>query len=407
MTRHAPSQGHAEDAERTVPPPDAGQPAIAIAGLRKSYGATAVLRGVELSVPAGGITAVLGASGSGKTTLLRLIAGFDQADAGSISIAGRRVDDGHRTVSPHHRGVGYVPQDAALFPHLTVRGNIAFGMRQHRRGRLPELISLVGMNGHERRYPHQLSGGQQQRVALARALASDPEVVLMDEPFGSLDAALRGTVRGDVTRILADSGTTAILVTHDQDEALSLAGHIAYLDAGQITAHGTPRELYDHPPTPRIAAAIGTANILDGEIAGDRVHCALGILPASQADGSQPGADPRPCRILLRPENLELSTTPSAEGSPATVSQLHYHGHDTLVDLTSDAADLSLTARITAGALPQPGQHVWITATGTPHTWSGNGSVKLYLQSPRNRVEGRRFRMSRYPDAGVSFQRCS
>jgi iron(III) transport system ATP-binding protein len=226
-----------------------------------------------------------------------------------------------------------------------------------------------GMNGYEKRYPHQLSGGQQQRVALARALATQPRVVLMDEPFGSLDAALRDTVRADVARILAENGTTVILVTHDQDEALSLAHHIACLDAGQITARGTPRELYDRPPTPQIAAAIGTANILDGEICDDRWHCALGILHAPQA-ASHPSAEPRPCRILLRPENLRLSTTPETGGGAATVIQVRYHGHDTLVDLASHDGDLALTARITARAIPQPGQHVWITTTGTPHIWA-------------------------------------
>jgi iron(III) transport system ATP-binding protein len=368
MTKYAPSGDRAADMERTSPP-SGDRPAIEIVGLRKAYGLTEVLRGVDLSVASGSITAVLGASGSGKTTLLRLIAGFDGADAGSISIAGRRVDDGHRTVSPQHRGVGYVPQDSALFPHLTVRANIAFGMPRRHRSRLPELISMVGMDGYEKRYPHQLSGGQQQRVALARALASEPQVVLLDEPFGALDAALRDTVRGDVARILADSGTTAVLVTHDQDEALSLAHRIAYLEAGQITAHGTPRELYDCPPTPQIAAAIGLANILNGELAGDQVHCALGVLRASQAAGD-PAAAPGPCQVLLRPESLRLSTDPEVDGTPAIVLQVRYHGHDTLVDLAADPDGLALTARIAGQAAPQPGQRVWITTTETPHIWT-------------------------------------
>jgi iron(III) transport system ATP-binding protein len=368
MTRYALTGDRTRDMERTCPP-IGDRPAIEIAGLRKVYGPTAVLRGVDLSVDSGTITAVLGASGSGKTTLLRLIAGFDGADAGSISIAGRRVDDGRRTVSPQHRGVGYVPQDCALFPHLTVQGNIAFGMRQGSRSRLPELISLVGMGGYEKRYPHQLSGGQQQRVALARALASEPQVVLLDEPFGALDAALRDTVRGDVARILADSGTTAVLVTHDQDEALSLADRIAYLEAGQVTAHGTPRELYDCPPTPKIATAIGLANILAGEIAGKSVHCALGILSAPRTAG-EPEEAPRPCQVLLRPEDLRLSTTPEADGSPATVLLIRYHGHDTLVDLACDADGLALTARIAGRGVPRPGQRVWITPTGSPHIWT-------------------------------------
>ena len=369
MNEHALATDTAEDTERAVLLPAEEPYAIEIAGLRKAYAATEVLRGVDLSVRHGSITAVLGASGSGKTTLLRLIAGFDQATAGTISIAGLPVDDGRRAVSPRHRGVGYVPQDSALFPHLTVRANIAFGMPRHRRSRLPDLIGMVGLTGYEKRYPHQLSGGQQQRVALARALATEPQVVLLDEPFGALDAALRDSVRSDVARILADSGTTAILVTHDQDEALSLADHIAFLDAGRLTAHETPRKLYDCPPTPQVAAAIGVANILDGEVVGDRVHCALGDLPAPQALG-EPLAGRRSCQVLLRPESLLLSTTPQADASAATVRQVRYHGHDTLVDLASDGHSLTLTARTTAREAPQPGQRVWVTTTGIPHVWA-------------------------------------
>ncbi|MCW2929213.1 MAG: Fe(3+) ions import ATP-binding protein FbpC 1 [Actinomycetia bacterium] len=380
VTAPASEEVPVNEAERAVPASAGQPPVIEIAGLRKSYGATEVLRGVDLSVARGSITAVLGASGSGKTTLLRLIAGFDEADAGTISIAGRRVDDGRRTVSAQHRGVGYVPQDSALFPHLTVRANVAFGMPRRSRARLPELLALVGLTGYEKRYPHQLSGGQQQRVALARALATEPKVVLMDEPFGALDAALRDTVRSDVARILADSGTTVILVTHDQDEALSLADHVAFLDAGTVTAHGTPRELYDRPPTPQVAAAIGIANILDGEIVGDRVRCAFGELPApgaARAPGEPAGAQQdrvRPCQVLLRPESLHLRSTPDDDASPATVRQVRYHGHDTLIDLVVDASGdadgLALTARITGRAAPQPGQRVWIATTEAPHVWT-------------------------------------
>lgn len=350
---------------------DQGVAAIQIACLAKAYGATPVLRSVSLDVPAGAITAVLGASGSGKTTLLRLIAGFDHADSGTIRIAGRLVDDGRRAARPQHRGVGYVPQDAALFPHLTAFANIAFGVPRRQRGRLPELIDLVGLTGYEKRYPHQLSGGQQQRVALARALAVAPEVVLLDEPFGSLDAALRESVRADVARILAEAGTTAVLVTHDQDEALSLASHIALLEDGRITAHGTPRDLYDSPPTPRIAAAIGTANILDGQRTGDRVTCALGTLPAAPRDSTSghAAASDRACQVLLRPEQLLLHSAAQPDGTPATVRQVHYYGHDTLIDLTSQPNGLPLTARVSGETALQPGQEVWVTITSRAFTW--------------------------------------
>jgi iron(III) transport system ATP-binding protein len=350
-----------------------GTPAIQVTALSKAYGPTPVLRSISLDIPVGSITAVLGASGSGKTTLLRLIAGFDHADAGTIAITGQLVDDGHRTVRPQHRGVGYVPQDAALFPHLTAAANIAFGVPRRHRAALPELIDLVGLAGFEKRYPHQLSGGQQQRVALARALAIKPKVVLLDEPFASLDATLRESVRADVARILADARATAVLVTHDQDEALSLASHVALLDDGQIIAHGDPRDLYSHPPTPQIAAAIGTANILDGHVTGDRVHCALGTIPAAVSGAVLTNAGPagreQPCQVLLRPEQLLLHASPQAAATPATVRQVRYHGYDTLVDLACDQDDLLLTARVTGSTTVAPGQRAWITVTIPAHTW--------------------------------------
>ena len=291
------SRGSAVDGGRHVS-------TVEITGLTKSYGSTAVLNGVDLVIPDGGVTAILGASGSGKSTLLKLIAGFEDADAGTVTIGGQLVDDGRRTIRPQHRGVGYVPQDAALFPHLTVAGNVRFGMPRSARGDLPGLIELVGLTGFETRYPHQLSGGQQQRVALARALAIRPRVVLLDEPFGALDAALRESVRTEVIEILGRSKTTTVLVTHDQDEALSLADHVAVIDDGRIVAFGSPRELYDEPPSPAIAAAIGTANILDATITANRATCLLGELPLREAavDG--------PCHLLVRPEQLSISTNP-------------------------------------------------------------------------------------------------
>ncbi|MGH3631112.1 MAG: ABC transporter ATP-binding protein [Sciscionella sp.] len=354
-------------------PPTGGQmpppaPAIDVHGLSKSYGPTPVLRSVDFTAPAGSITAVLGASGSGKTTLLRLIAGFEDADAGTITIDGCLVDDGRRTVRPQHRSVGYVPQDAALFPHLTVAANIGFGVpRRHRRQLVAELIALVGLTRYEHRYPYQLSGGQQQRVALARALAIEPNVVLLDEPFGSLDATLREAVRADVIEILIETGTTTVLVTHDQDEALSLADHIALLDTGRIIATGNPRELYDHPPTPRIAAAIGTANILTGRLTKNRLRYALGDFPVVHAATTDADA----CQLLIRPEQLSISATPRPGRVEAIVRRVRYHGHDTLIDVTVDASsDLKLVARLTGQTTIEPGQHIWITTTITPHAWT-------------------------------------
>jgi iron(III) transport system ATP-binding protein len=375
------------DLSRMTEPGPVEIPTIEIRALTKAYGSTPVLRSVSLDVRAGSITAILGASGSGKTTLLRLIAGFDHADSGRIDIAGQTVDDGHRTVPPQHRGVGYVPQDAALFPHLTVAGNVAFGLRRRERARLPQLLEMVGLTGFERRYPYQLSGGQQQRVALARALAIRPRVVLLDEPFSSLDAALRETVRSEVIEILAKTGTTTVLVTHDQDEALSLADRLAIVDAGEICAYGTPSDLYRRPPSPIIAAAIGTANVLAGQRHGAAVSCCLGTLPA---DGRDPGAvGDGPCQLLLRPEQLRLETAPDPARARAVVGHVSYHGHDTLISIsvTTPAAlhpddptgaparsglpaNPVLSARI-AGPTPlQPGQTVWVSVVGAPHVWA-------------------------------------
>ena len=213
-----------------------------ITDLHKSFGAQQVLGGLQLVAEAGSFTAVLGTSGSGKTTLLRLLAGFDRPDRGTIAIGGLVVDDETRHLAPEQRRIGYVPQEGTLFPHLSVEGNIGFGLdRGNRRARVAELLELVGLVGLGRRYPHQLSGGQQQRVALARALAIEPELVLLDEPFASLDTSLRASVRDEVRMILRASGTTAVLVTHDQDEALSLADRVAVLRHGAIAQYAPPR----------------------------------------------------------------------------------------------------------------------------------------------------------------------
>ena len=215
---------------------------LVIEGLTKSFRDTLVLRGIDLTVEPGMLTAILGASGTGKTTLLRVIAGFEPAGQGTVSLDGTVVDDGKRRLPPERRHIGYVPQDGALFPHLTVRANAAFSLpRRERRGpRADEILNLVGLAGLGHRFPHQLSGGQQQRVAIARALASRPGLVLLDEPFASLDAALRTTVRADVLSVLRSTGTTAILVTHDQDEALSAANYVAVMRDGLVTQAARP-----------------------------------------------------------------------------------------------------------------------------------------------------------------------
>jgi iron(III) transport system ATP-binding protein len=344
-----------------------GVSAIDLKAVAKSFGATVVLTDIDLTVPAGSITAVLGVSGSGKTTLLRLIAGFERLASGTISIGGRLVDDGERSVRPQHRGVGYVPQDGALFPHLTVLGNVGFGLARGERSTVGELLAVVGLTGLERRYPHQLSGGQQQRVALARALAIRPSVVLLDEPFSSLDASLRAELGRDVTRILAAAETTTVLVTHDQDEALALADQVTVLEYGRVLASSDPRSLYRDPPDLRAARSIGEANILAAVVRDEWATCALGAVPL-RANGraSVKGS----AQLLLRPEQLTLHMRPTGETVQASVVELRYRGHEGLAQLRlNDAGEETVLARVPGELALTPGQEVWVTASGPAHAW--------------------------------------
>jgi iron(III) transport system ATP-binding protein len=341
---------------------------IELRGVAKGFGATPVLTDVDLTVPTASITAVLGASGSGKTTLLRLIAGFEQLDTGTIAIGGRVLDDGRRTVRPQHRGVGYVPQDGALFPHLTVIGNVGFGLPRRERSIARELLEVVGLTGLGRRYPHQLSGGQQQRVALARALAIRPSVVLLDEPFSSLDASLRAGLGRDVARILNETATTTVLVTHDQDEALALADQIALLDGGRMIACADPHALYRDPPDLTAARSIGEANILAAQTQADRANCALGIVRLRTNGHKEPDG---PSRLLLRPEQITLHLQASAGATRATVIELHYHGHDALAELRLDHPDReTLLARVPGEMMLLTGQDVWVKVSGAGLAWS-------------------------------------
>ncbi len=336
---------------------------IELCGVAKRFGATPVLAEVELTVPAGSLTAILGSSGSGKTTIMRLIAGFDGVDAGTLSIGGRIVDDGRRTVAPQHRGVGYVPQDGALFPHLTVAANVGFGLKRRERPQALALLKRVGLGALASRYPHQLSGGEQQRVALARALAVRPRVVLLDEPFNALDASLRTELGRDVARILAESQTTAVLVTHDRSEALALADRIAVLDCGRIIAVGEPRSLYRDPADRRAATSIGEANLLAAAFDGAVARCALGevaLHPPLMGDAI--GTEHS---LLLRPEQLKLSLQAHAGAVPATVDEVYFQGHEALayVRLDDPAAE-PLLARV-PGTLTAPGgQRVWVAVRG-------------------------------------------
>jgi iron(III) transport system ATP-binding protein len=341
---------------------------LQVIGASKGFGPLDVLRGVDLSVPAGSFTAILGASGSGKTTLLRIVAGFERPDGGEIRLGGRVVDDSaHQFVACEKRQIGYVPQEGALFPHLNVGRNVAFGLvrDEHRRERVHELLELVGLSGLSRRYPHQLSGGQQQRVALARALATEPEIVLLDEPFSSLDAALRASVRADVLQVLRQAGTTSILVTHDQDEALSMADQVAVLRHGVIAQLAAPSDLYRHPHDAEVAQFLGESNLVEGSVEGTTATTALGHLTVEWgADG--PGG---PAHVMIRPEQLRIGD-PAAGGVPATVESYEYFGHDAVVRVRPEAAGLpDLVVRITGGVPLILGTRIGLSVDGVVVAW--------------------------------------
>ena len=336
--------------------------AIELRAVSKQFGTTSVIDGLDLRVEQGAILAVLGASGSGKTTLLRLIVGFERTDGGSIELGGQIVDDGRRATPAQFRGVGYVPQDGALFPHLSVLGNVSFGLPGQRRSEAGALIELVGLDGLERRYPHELSGGQQQRVALARALAIRPSVVLLDEPFSSLDASLRSGLGQDVVRILRETGTTTVLVTHDQDEALAFADLVAVLRDGQVAALDDPRGLYRDPPDILAARDIGDSNVLAAEVHDGVARSALGDIPIHLHDHAIPDG---PARVLVRPEQLALVEQVGARPPDARVVSVQFHGHDALVTIRlATPADDLLIARVPGEQELIPDQPVWVRVIG-------------------------------------------
>jgi iron(III) transport system ATP-binding protein len=341
---------------------------LAVTGLHKAFGTHPVLTGVDLEVPAGSLTAILGPSGSGKTTLLRLLAGFERADAGTITIGDVLVDGPGEHTPPERRRIGYVPQEGSLFPHLTVESNVGFGLaaRERRGGKVPAMLEAVGLGGFGKRYPHQLSGGQQQRVALARALAIEPAVVLLDEPFSSLDAQLRASVRADVQEIFRRSGTTAVLVTHDQDEALSIADRVAALRDGKIAQYATPEELYRRPANPELASFIGDANLLEGVLNGDVVKTLLGNLPLG-ADVTIPAGTSQ-VTVLVRPEQIELE--PGADGVPGRVTSFGYHGHDAVLHVRPEHdGDRMIVVRMSGGPYLPVGSPVTLRARGPVFAW--------------------------------------
>jgi iron(III) transport system ATP-binding protein len=351
-------------------------------GIAKSFGNSRILEELDLEVPEAAVVTLLGASGSGKTTLLRMIAGFERPDTGTILIGGETVDSAHRFVPPEKRRIGYVAQEGNLFPHLTVAKNIAFGLsrQEHTTGRVEELLNLVGLDGLGKRYPHQLSGGQQQRVALARALATRPQVVLLDEPFSSLDARLRASLRFDVMRILREQHATTVFVTHDQDEALSVADLVGIMNGGQIRQFAAPEALYNRPVDPAIAQFLGEANILAGTVSQGVVDTALGKLSLASTHGTLEGqavALVRPEQISLQPLADEHRESGQAVGQ---VAHREYYGHDCVMLVDVGSGQHSLRVRCFGDVPFQVGDAVALSATGEFVAWpaSRQGEISKF-----------------------------
>jgi iron(III) transport system ATP-binding protein len=315
--------------------PDAS-PALRVAGLRRVYGPVVALDGIDLEVRNGEMLTLLGPSGCGKTTLLRQVAGLENPDAGTVDIAGRRVAGPGGSVPPERRRVGMVFQDHALFPHLSVADNVAYGIRRDpdRSVRVAELLDLVSLPDAGARMPHELSGGMQQRVAIARALAPRPDVILLDEPFSNLDAALRTQLRGDLREILRSAGATAVLVTHDQDEALTIGDRMGVMVRGRIEQCDVPEVVYGEPASPFVATFVGTSNLVHADCSGGVGHTRFGPVRLT----NRPPLAGR-ATVVIRPEHLELAEAPdgAARGDTWRIVRRRFAGAEILLEV--EAAD--------------------------------------------------------------------
>jgi sulfate/thiosulfate transport system ATP-binding protein len=312
---------------------------IAVRDVTKSFGDFVALDGVSLEIPAGSLTALLGPSGSGKSTLLRIVAGLEEPDSGSVEIHG--ADATH--VPPQRRGIGFVFQHYAAFKHMTVRENVAFGLkirkepRQRIRERVDELLGVVGLAGYHERYPNQLSGGQRQRMALARALAVEPKVLLLDEPFGALDAKVRAELREWLRRLHDDVGVTTVLVTHDQEEAMAISDHVAVMDHGRIEQVGGPRELYDQPANGFVMRFLG---------------------PVSRVGDA-----------LVRPHDITILLTPEEGARQAVVARVVHLGFEVRVQLALEGGE-PISAQVTRNEADRlelvEGGAVWVRTADRP-----------------------------------------
>lgn len=340
--------------------------ALSLINISKAFDNKEVLGGLSLEVASGELVAILGPSGSGKTTLLRLIAGFDSPDSGVVSIGGKVVASENVFVPADQRRVGYVPQDAALFPHLNVFENVAFGLtglsKQAKGQRVRELLKLVSMENFEQSDSTSLSGGQKHRVALARALAPEPELILLDEPFAALDAELRSKLREEIRLILNQVQATSILVTHDQEEALSIATRVALLRDGRFAQVGNPREIYSSPVDLKVATFLGDSVIVDGVIEAGRVKTSLGQLTPlnTAAEGSRG-------KVAIRPENFYLQ--PDLKGESRVVGR-QFFGHDAVLEVQTPGQ--LIRARSSGPFAPEIGMRVTVWVRGAVNFYPEN-----------------------------------
>ena len=316
------------------------QSAIQCRDLCKSYKQTRAVCGVQLQVEKGKFIALLGESGCGKTTVLRLMAGFETPDRGEIVIGNRTVSNRSIHIAPEKRNIGMVFQEYALFPHMNVENNVGYGLPKdaQRQNRIEEVLELVGLKNLNARMPYELSGGQQQRVAIARALAPEPDLILLDEPFSNLDSSLRNRVRSEVRHILRQAGVTAIFVTHDQEEALSLADKIAIMMNGRIAQTDSPQNLYLRPANREIATFLGEANLLGGDSSGHKVTSEIGELHSETNYSGK-------VEIMIRPEHISLTLQ---EKGPGQIVDIEYFGHDQLIDVKLSSGTI-IQSRVIGG----------------------------------------------------------
>ncbi len=383
---------------------------LTVRGVHKTYSAgpdvVPALRGVDLIVPRGSFTAILGASGCGKSTLLKIIAGIERQDEGEVSLAGRRLSGPGLHMPPERRNIGIVPQEGALFPHLSIASNVGFGLqsrpgnplslkaRRQRAERVHEMLTLVGLSDYAQRRPHELSGGQQQRVALARALAPAPNLILLDEPFSALDAGLRAELRMEVRELLRQANTTAILVTHDQEEALSLADEVAIMREGIVVQTGSPHDIYTHPADAAVASFVGEAVLLPAVIAAHEqgvAACELGNVPICSTC-PLPGRGS--CMLMLRPEQVVLDDA----GLPARVLGFTFYGHDAMLALGmgADGTGSRIAVRVPRGITPRVGDVVGVRVAGDAVAYSDEAelvptTVAANIGIPTTTMGGSRF----------------